>query len=101
MTSTDSPITTSCTADSTSPSAESVGPWLIEYDTLVPPAMAWVLNSMIKVMPSDTITMVIGDAPRRWNGAYTPVLSSTEPSAPAAAAATRPTQMLRPAWLMT
>ena len=45
-----------------------VGPWLIVYDTLVPPAIAWVPNSMISVMPSETITIVIGDAPRRWNG---------------------------------
>ena len=52
-------------------------------------------------MPSETITIVIGDAPRRWNGVYTPALSSTEPAEQAATATTRPTQTFRPAWLST
>ena len=37
-----------------------------------PLATACTPNSMMRVIPSDTITMVIGDAPRRWNGEYTP-----------------------------
>jgi len=56
-------------------------------------------NSMMSVIPRDTITIVIGDAPRRWNGVYTPALSSTDPTAAHAIATTRPTQMFRPAWL--
>ena len=71
------------------------------YDTLVPPAIACTPNSMISVMPSDTITIVIGDAPRRWNGAYTPALSSTDPAAHAITATTRPSQTFSPAWLST
>ncbi len=51
----------------------------------------------MRVIPSDTITIVIGDVPRRWNGVYTPELSSTEPSEHAITAATRPTQTDSPA----
>ena len=71
MTSRERPITTSCTVENIRPPAVTGGPWLIVYDTLGPPAIACTPNSMISVMPSDTITSVIGDAPRRWNGAYT------------------------------
>jgi hypothetical protein len=53
---------------------------------------------MISVMPSDTMTMVIGDVPRRWNGAYTPEFTSTDPSEHAATAATRPIHTEAPAW---
>jgi hypothetical protein len=56
---------------------------------------------MIRVMPSDTMTIVIGDVPRRWNGVYTPALSSTEPAEQAATAATSPIQTDAPAWLTT
>ena len=70
MTSTERPITTSCTVDKHEPVRRSpTGPGSSVYDTLVPPAMACTPNSMISVIPSDTITIVIGDAPRRWNGA--------------------------------
>ena len=55
----------------------------------MPPAIACTLNSMISVMPSDTITRVIGDVPRRWNGVYTPEFTSTDPSEHAATAANR------------
>jgi hypothetical protein len=64
-----SPMIANWTAVSTRPPALTVGPWLIVYDTLVPPTMACRPNSMMSVMPSDTITIVIGALPRRWNGA--------------------------------
>src|SRR5215470_16507904 len=54
---------------------------------------------MMSVMPSDTMTMVIGDVPRRWNGAYTPEFSSTDPAEHAATATTRPSHTDVPAWL--
>jgi len=72
MTTTASPMITNWTAVSTRPSALTVGPWLIVYDTLVPPTMACKPNSMMSVIPSETITMVIGaraaSPARRWNG---------------------------------
>ena len=34
-----------------------------------PPATACVPNSMISVIPSETITIATGGVPRRWNGA--------------------------------
>ena len=52
---------------------------------------------MMRVIPSDTITIVIGDVPRRWNGVYTPEFSSTEPSEHTITAATRPIQTDSPA----
>src|SRR5215469_13175923 len=54
---------------------------------------------MMSVMPSDTMTMVIGDVPRRWNGVYTPEFSSTDPAEHAATATTRPSHTDVPAWL--
>ena len=60
------------------------------YETFVPPATACTPNSMISVMPSDTITIAVGEAPRRWNGVYTALLSSTDATAPAAIAMIRP-----------
>jgi hypothetical protein len=53
---------------------------------------------MMSVMPSDTITIVIGEVPRRWNGAYTPEFSSTEPAEHTARAASRPIHTDSPAW---
>src|ERR1700733_2634605 len=91
-------MTSSCTVVRVRPPAWNVLPWLIEYETLVPPATAATPNSMMRVMPSDTMTMVIGDVPRRWNGAYTPEFSSTDPSEQAAIAASSPIQTDRPAW---
>ncbi len=66
----------------------------------MPPARACTPNSMMSVIPSETMTIVIGTVPRRWNGAYTPVFSSTEPAAQAATATTRATQMFTP-WLLS
>src|SRR6266851_5503019 len=55
-------------------------------------------NSMMSAMPSDTITSVIGDEPRRWNGVYTTKFSSTDSSEQAAIAATSPSQTDTPDW---
>ena len=52
-------------------------------------------------MPSDTMTRVIGDVPRRWNGAYTPEFTSTDPREHTATAATRPIHTEAPAWFTT
>ena len=59
---------TSWTVVRTRPPALRVGPWLIVYDTLVPPTIACRPNSMMSVIPSETITIVTGALPRRWNG---------------------------------
>ena len=101
MTSRDSPITTNCTAVSVNPPALTDGPWLIVYETLVPPARACTPNSMMRVIPRETITIVIGAVPRRWKGAYTPALSSTDPAEQAATATTRQIQMFTPWELST
>ena len=45
---------------------------------------------MMRVIPSATMTIVIGDAPRRWNGVYTPEFSSTDSAEQAAMAAGSP-----------
>src|ERR1022692_4429547 len=101
MTSRLSAITTSWTTLRIRPPAWKVVPWLMVYDTAVPPASAWTPNSMIRVIPSETMTIVIGEVPRRWNGVYTPEYSSTEPSEQTITAATRPTHTDRPAWFTT
>jgi hypothetical protein len=67
----------------------------------LPPAIAATPNSMMSVMPSDTITIVIGDVPRRWNGVYTTEFTSTDPIEHAATAASRPIHTDAPAWLTT
>ena len=91
----------SCTVVRIRPPTWKVRPWLIVYETPVPPATASTPNSMISVIPSDTMTRVIGDVPRRWNGAYTPEFTSTDPREHAATAATRPSHTEAPAWFTT
>ena len=59
--------------------------------------MASMPNSMISAMPSDTITIVIGDDPRRWNGAYTTRFSTTDSTAQAAIATSSASQIDTPA----
>ena len=56
---------------------------------------------MMRVIPSDTITIVIGEAPRRWNGVYTPEFTSMDSSAQAMTAAGRPSHTEYPALLTT
>src|SRR6202171_5721927 len=90
-----------CPTVTTSPPARSVFPLLMAYETLVPPASACTLNSMMRVIPSETITIVIGDVPRRWNGVYTPEFSSTDPAEHTTTATTRPIHTDRPAWFTT
>ena len=66
----------------------------------MPPTIAPMPNSMMSAMPSDTITMVIGAEPRRWNGAYTTRFRTTDSTAQAAIAMTRASQIEMPAWLI-
>ena len=56
-------------AQPTAGPAPTVAPWAIVYETFVGPAIAWVPNSMIRVIPRATITSAIGEVRRRWNGA--------------------------------
>ena len=63
---------------------------------MVGPASAWVPNTRIRVIPSDTITIPIGVVPRRWNGVYTTLLRNTDTSAPAAIPASALIQMFTP-----
>ncbi len=55
---------TSCTTVSRIDPAVIVAPWLIEYETFVGPAIACVPNTRIRVIPSETITIPIGEVPR-------------------------------------
>src|ERR1700680_2109007 len=99
MTSTLRAMTTTCTTVRIRPPAFSVDPLLMEYETLVPPTYDATPNSMMSVIPSDTITSVIADVPRRWNGVYTPEFSSTDPREQTTTAANKPIQTDKPAWL--
>ena len=40
-------------------------PWLSVYETFVGPASAWVPKTRISVIPRATITIAIGEVPRR------------------------------------
>src|ERR1700722_3193687 len=55
---------------------------------------------MTSATPSETITIVIGDDPRRWNGAYTKRLSSTDSTEQATTATSIPIQTETPSWLI-
>jgi len=60
---------------------------------------SWFAPEVYELLRSAGAALVIGDDPRRWNGAYTTRLSRTERPAHAAIATTRPTQTDAPAWL--
>src|SRR5260370_9640703 len=55
---------------------------------------------MIKAMPSETITIVIGEEPRRWKGVYTTRLSSTDTTEQATMATSMATHTDTPSWLI-